>query len=303
LARDSSKKYCNYRFVVITANDRGAGTDANVYVTVDGKEGRLDRAVLDNSKNNFETVQIDVFYMELVDLGEITSCTVETDGTGLGSTWKLDKLFIVNETTSTRWVFLVICGLILLLEIKKLKRVFKPTTGKTSYQVKVHTGRKSGAGTDASVFVIIKGTKGITSKMELETSQHANKFEDYQVDRFALDSKEVGQITHMTIGHDNSGFGASWYLEDVEIEDLATGDQYFFTVEQWFDKKSGDGLIERTLKPTKIVLASERKRDDEEEKKDVKKEEKKEEKKDVKKEEKKDVKKEEKKKRIFRKKR
>jgi len=43
-----------YRVTVYTGNKRGAGTDANVYVTLFGEMGDSAERRLDNSKNNFE---------------------------------------------------------------------------------------------------------------------------------------------------------------------------------------------------------------------------------------------------------
>lgn len=37
-----------------TGDKRGAGTDANVFVTIFGKDGDTGERRLDNSKNNFE---------------------------------------------------------------------------------------------------------------------------------------------------------------------------------------------------------------------------------------------------------
>ena len=38
----------------------GSGTDANVFITLIGTQGRLDKAKLDNSSNNFETVRVEI---------------------------------------------------------------------------------------------------------------------------------------------------------------------------------------------------------------------------------------------------
>lgn len=43
-----------YKVTVFTADKRGAGTDANVYITLFGKEGDSAERKLDNSENNFE---------------------------------------------------------------------------------------------------------------------------------------------------------------------------------------------------------------------------------------------------------
>jgi len=93
----------------------------------------------------------------------------------------------------------------------------------------------------------IIGKKGKTESLKLKNSEHANKFEQGQTDTFAIEGAEVGQVTQLTIGHDNAGLGASWYLGSVEVTELGSGTTYVFPCEQWFDKKKGDGALERTL--------------------------------------------------------
>lgn len=50
-----------------------------------------------------------------------------------------------------------------------------------SYEVKVYTGDKRGAGTDANVFLIIYGENGDSGERELRKSENLNKFEKNQV--------------------------------------------------------------------------------------------------------------------------
>jgi len=58
----------------------------------------------------------------------------------------------------------------------------------------------------------------------------------------------MGKIDAVTIGHDNAGLGSEWFLDQVDITDQATGEVFTFPCSKWFDKKKGDGLLERTLK-------------------------------------------------------
>jgi lipoxygenase homology domain-containing protein 1 len=44
-----------------------------------------------------------------------------------------------------------------------------------------------------------------------------NDFERNQTDVFGLECDFLGELTKITIGHDNKGIGASWYLDKVEI--------------------------------------------------------------------------------------
>ncbi len=57
------------------------------------------------------------------------------------------------------------------------------------------------AGTDANVSCVLRGTKGATALLPLESS--ANNFERGQRDEFIVESADVGPFTQLQIGHDN----------------------------------------------------------------------------------------------------
>lgn len=61
----------NYSVKVLTGNLPGAGTDADVFITIFGKNGDSGERVLDNAQDNFERGRTDVFSVEAVDLGEL----------------------------------------------------------------------------------------------------------------------------------------------------------------------------------------------------------------------------------------
>jgi hypothetical protein len=60
-----------YKVSVITGDRPGAGTDANVFVTLFGSTGNSGKRTLDGPGNLFERAQTDVFGIECVDLGTI----------------------------------------------------------------------------------------------------------------------------------------------------------------------------------------------------------------------------------------
>lgn len=68
---------------------------------------------------------------------------------------------------------------------------------------------------------------------------------------FIIEDRELGPLSEISIGHDNSGEAPGWNLEYVLITNLANKQEYFFPCRQWFDAKQGDGLIVRRLKATK----------------------------------------------------
>ncbi len=81
------------------------------------------------------------------------------------------------------------------------------------YLIVVKTGNVSGAGTDANVSVQLRGSKGATSPVLLDTPDH-NDFERYQQDAFHFIANDVGDIHTITIGHDNSGAASGWFRAD-----------------------------------------------------------------------------------------
>ncbi len=119
---------------------------------------------------------------------------------------------MINSKTNQRWVFPCNRWLAKNEDDGKIERTLFPAEGaQTTYCIKVKTGLEKGAGPDANVYVILKGETATSSKMELKFSlTNTNKFERGCLDVFNMDSIEVGKLTQLTIGHDNSGLGASW---------------------------------------------------------------------------------------------
>ena len=109
------------------------------------------------------------------------------------------------------------------------------STAVVKYRVTVHTGDKRGAGTDANVFMILHGEKGDTGKRNLESS--GNNFERARSDVFGIEAFDVGELTKITIGHDGSGFGSGWFLDNVVVRDeTLRNKEYKFQCGRWLDK-------------------------------------------------------------------
>ncbi len=67
------------------------------------------------------------------------------------------------------------------------------------------------------------------------------------MDEFELRCPDLGALKELVIGHDNTGTGPNWHLEQVEITDTRANQTWFFECNKWFDKDQGDGLLERLL--------------------------------------------------------
>ncbi|ELP62149.1 PLAT/LH2 domain-containing protein [Streptomyces turgidiscabies] len=97
-----------YRVNVHTGNLSplaGAGTDANVYITLYGDKDGSDELNLDNAGNNFEQGAVDTFALHLADLGDLQRVRVRHDNKFPFPGWYLDRIFIRNEDTNQEWTF------------------------------------------------------------------------------------------------------------------------------------------------------------------------------------------------------
>jgi hypothetical protein len=63
---------------------------------------------------------------------------------------------------------------------------------------------------------------------------------------------DVGKVTKLKIRHDDAGFGAGWYLEQVVLINKKAWKQWEFPCEQWLDKGKGDRATSRELLPGAI---------------------------------------------------
>lgn len=95
-----------YEVIVYTGDVSGAGTNANVSITVFGEHGDSGKRPLKQSfKNLFEKNQIDKFTIECLDLGELHKVRIEHDNSGFRPGWFLEKVEVVNQATSATSVF------------------------------------------------------------------------------------------------------------------------------------------------------------------------------------------------------
>lgn len=230
------RKHQEFEVTVFTGTKRLSGTDANVYVTFQGTERASPKIRLVSDQSNKELFQrgsVDKFRVRFHDIGQILTMRIEHDGKGLASGWFLDKVVLQDINDPKVIYYFLLHGWLakdvgnghLWREIRAKKKLAKEiTTGKpVSYQVTVRTGDVRYAGTDANVYIIIQGTKGKTKKLFMDDSR--NNFERGMTEVFELNASNVGLVTRINIGHDNSGPGAGWYCEDITVRKYLTKEE------------------------------------------------------------------------------
>ena len=204
-----------------------------------------------SAKIVFERKKIDEFQIEALDLGELTRVRIGHDNSGSSAAWFLDKV-VITDPRDTKHPIVFPCDRWLARDEDdgQIQRDLLPT-GKGSafssipYKLSIRTGDRIGAGTDANVSCILHGKKGESGRITLDNDK--NNFERARVDVFTVECDELGLLEAITIGHDNAGAAPGWYCEWIEIDCPTLGKRYKATVNQWFAKGEGDGLVERKI--------------------------------------------------------
>uniref|UniRef100_A0A8D3BN03 Lipoxygenase homology domains 1b n=1 Tax=Scophthalmus maximus TaxID=52904 RepID=A0A8D3BN03_SCOMX len=253
-----------YEVVTITGDERGAGTDANVFVTLFGEYGITPKAHLaSKSRTAFERAKTDVFRIRTHNVGPLKKIRIEHDNTGLSASWFLDRV-VVTDVIRPHLRFYFPCNNWLsktegdCLCVRDLLGSMDPMDipKYNKYVVSVFTADVKGSGTDADVFINIFGEFGDTGERRLDNDK--NNFEKGTEDKFTIEAPNLGKVRKITIGHNNKGSSAGWFLDKVVVDDMGNKIVYEFPVNRWFAIDEDDGKIQRDVlvggsQPTGIV--------------------------------------------------
>lgn len=96
------------------------------------------------------------------------------------------------------------------------------------------------AGTSANVYIQIYGSEIATQqKMLCHSKERDGKFKRGKKDKFVVELEDVGDpIEKIRIGHDGSGIGSGWHLDQVEIRRLLEDESV-----SGFSKQQEDGKL------------------------------------------------------------
>ena len=106
------------------------------------------------------------------------------------------------------------------------------------YQVLIFPSQRSGSSlSSANVWMHLVGSHGETDYLQVPRG----------IIHFSFWSPNLGHITSLRIGHDNSGLTPNWMIENVVVKNEFTGHCYRFSCGRWLGKSIDDGSIERYL--------------------------------------------------------
>ncbi|KAL7853335.1 hypothetical protein AOLI_G00201790 [Acnodon oligacanthus] len=243
-----------YEVVTVTGDVKGAGTDANVFVTLYGQFGVTPKVHLaSKSRTAFEKNKTDVFRIKTHNVGPIKKLRIEHDNTGMSASWFLDRV-IVTDMSRPHLRYFFACnswlsreegdGLTVRYLLGSLNPMDIPKQNK--YIASVFTMDAKGSGTDADVYLTIFGEHGDTGERKL-VSEGKDNFERGNEDKFTIEAPNLGRLRKITIGHNNKGSSAGWGCDKVVIDDMGNKEVYEFPVNAWFDISEGDGKIQRDV--------------------------------------------------------
>jgi len=108
-----------------------------------------------------------------------------------------------------------------------------------SYTIGLKTGDKQFAGTDSKVKVQVFGKNGQSALVSVDKPEGVkwDLFERNQMDQFTIvTAGNLGEITGIKVVKDVTGSFADWFLERMEVTDLATHVTYVFDYNKWLNK-------------------------------------------------------------------
>ncbi|MGQ9474160.1 MAG: PLAT/LH2 domain-containing protein [Candidatus Caldatribacteriaceae bacterium] len=101
--------FSGYKVLVTTGNKFGAGTDANVYITLYGKRGTSREILLDNpNRNDFEQGATDTFELrpeKVGNLGALEQIRIRHDNSRPLPGWYVVSVVIVDMATGQKYTF------------------------------------------------------------------------------------------------------------------------------------------------------------------------------------------------------
>ena len=122
------------------------------------------------------------------------------------------------------------------------------------YQIEIRTSERTGAGTDARVYVSLAGDKYAMAEAEIDDPITANDWERGDVNSLFIDSVDLGDIVRGTLRHDGSGAFSDWAVESVKVRNDEDGRTWIASVSTTLTRNqpyhlvflrsgSGDGLM------------------------------------------------------------
>jgi hypothetical protein len=252
-----------FRVTFTTGSQAHSGTDADLFfslvrddISLTASAKRTILTTADYSKNtdsapylpvgSFERGDVDTVYLDDNRPGPILAIQVHHDNAGYDPDWYLARVVVNDQLTGETWIaepnqWITRSPSRILLKPYQLSE-----SRQIEYQVTVHTGDLSGAGTDGDVYINLFGVNGISSSSLQLDDPSADDFERNTLATYTVASKDVGVLDRIKLRLAPDGDSPDWFCEEVTVRNMLTGQVWTFPVEKWLGK--GDGPLSVEVK-------------------------------------------------------
>uniref|UniRef100_A0A8C3TZX6 Oxygen-regulated protein 1 n=1 Tax=Catharus ustulatus TaxID=91951 RepID=A0A8C3TZX6_CATUS len=110
------------------------------------------------------------------------------------------------------------------------------------WNVSVLTSDVPSAGTSSKVYITFYGDRGCSGPIFLD-GEKGKLFQRGNEDIFTINTRNIGHLYKVRIGHTNAGNSPAWHCKEVQLLNLFSGEQFSFPVHRWLAKDQVDGEI------------------------------------------------------------
>ncbi|XP_073069093.1 lipoxygenase homology domain-containing protein 1 isoform X1 [Manis javanica] len=234
--------WTSYTVSVKTSNILGAGTDANVFITIFGENGDSGTLALKQSANwnKFERNNTDTFnFSDMLSLGHLCKLRVWHDNKGMFPGWHLSYIDVKDNSRDETFRFQCDCWFSKSEGDRQIVRDFACANNEihheleeTTYEIVIETG--NGGETRENVWLILEGRKNRSKEFLVENSSRQRAFRKGATDTFEFDSIYLGDIASLCVGHlaREDRFIPKrelvWHVKTITITEMEYGNVYFF---------------------------------------------------------------------------
>ncbi len=202
-----------YKLTFKTGLQSGAGTDADVFISLYGTKNKIEQIALNSSgKNIFEKGSKDIFSIDIIELGDISRIELKHNNKWFGSDWFLEDVIIKNEKLNKTWYFSAnkwIRG----KDNLKLKPIHF-----ANYIFEITTGTLPGAGTSSNIFISLIGSKSYTHFFNINSLISKEELTTGHTETFEIIKENVGEIKEIKIKSESAGLKDNWFLARLRIK-------------------------------------------------------------------------------------
>lgn len=103
----------------------------------------------------------------------------------------------------------------------------------TAFELTFLTSDKQHAGTTQNAWIVLEGEERKSQEYHIENSPKNKVLRRGQTDSFKFVTKNLGSLTHVTVGHrrregsvvKGTGKETGWFLHEVIVSELQTGEK------------------------------------------------------------------------------